>query len=37
MLMEPYAQKSQPGPVVSRWEQQEVTTHRGSEFENQIF
>ena len=28
-----YAQKSQPAPVVSRREQQEATTHRGSEFE----
>ena len=31
----PYAQKCQPIPVVSRQEQQEATTHLGSEFENQ--
>ena len=31
----PYAQKSQPAAVVTRWEQQEDTTHCGSEFENQ--
>ena len=33
----PYAQNCQPAPVVSRQEQQETTTHHGSEFENQIF
>ena len=32
-----YAQKSQPSAVVTRREQQEATTHCGSEFENQIF
>ena len=32
-----YPQKCQPAPVVSRQEQQEATTHHGSEFENQIF
>ena len=33
----PYTQNCQPAPVVSRQEQQETTTHHGSEFENQIF
>ena len=33
----PYPQNCQPAPVVSRQEQQEATTHHGSEFENQIF
>ena len=33
----PYAQKSQPAAVVTRREQQEATTHCGSEFEKQIF
>ena len=32
----PYAQKCQPAPVVSRQEQQEATTHHGSEFENKM-
>ena len=34
---QPYAQKNQPAAVVTRREQQEATTHCGSEFENQIF
>ena len=36
----PYTQKSQPAAaaaVVTRGEQQEATTHSGSEFENKIF
>ena len=34
----PYEQKkSQPAAVVTRWEQQEATTHCGNEFENKIF
>ena len=29
--------ESQPAAVMTRWEQQEATTHCGSGFENQIF
>ena len=32
----PYAQKSQPAAFETHREQQKVTTHCGSEFENQI-
>ena len=32
----PYAQKRQPAPAVSCQEQQEATTHHGSEFENSL-
>ena len=33
----PYAQKSLPAPVMSRWEQQEATTHPESEFKIRYF
>ena len=36
----PYAlctKKSQPAAIVTRQEQQEATTHCGSDFQNQIF
>ena len=34
---QPYAQKSQPTAIVTCLEQQESTTHCGSNFEKQIF